>query len=748
MAKGRGGGRWGVMIGVLLLAALLRWTDLPHLPYGLWYDEAYYGLDALGVLGGRLAVFFPENNGREPLFIYLVAGAIAVLGPTPYALRLTASMVGLLAVAATMRMAWTLSRRWAVGALAGALMAFLLWPLHLSRVGFRAGLFPLATALLLHALARAVRTGRPRDWGIAGLVWGGGFYTYLAARMTVIPLAVAGAVRWRRQPGHFPRPAVAAFLGCAFLTLLPLGLFFARHPDHFALRGAQTAAFTGQRPFLAVAGEQAVKVLGMFFVRGDEQPRHNTGRRPVFDPLLALAFGVGGWRAAREAPFTVLWLGAMLLPTFLSTEAPHYLRASGALPVAVFWAALGLWTAAEGFARRLRRPWGVSLLLAAGLGLSFPWHSVAYFDPAWWGRAEVRGAFSLDSWEVAREVRRFLETHPSGTVILSERLWAGRAEMAFLLPDRTRVQVHRVEEEPPAPPPPPALVVGWQHEAPERWRRWLPRDAVLSLEVPPPWPGEGRPRYFLMAADPPGDLRTNLEAAFEDGILLRGGIVRVAGRRITVTLDWEAAAPPSRDYSVFVHVYRRPEGERWPPAAPPIAQHDGGPAGGWYNTHLWRPGDRLRESRVLVLPEEIPAADLAVWVGVYRWEDGRRLRLRTGGEAVRLPVAPAEDPTSGTGGRRLVHETLQVLAGEEGHGDVQPLQIAGEVIHIQGVAEGIDRLHPQVPVGVHGQLGQVVFVVEAVEGLEALWGEVLGSLPAEDHNDYHPIDPRQVVDIV
>ncbi|MER3461091.1 MAG: hypothetical protein C4303_08410, partial [candidate division GAL15 bacterium] len=289
--------------------------------------------------------------------------------------------------------------------------------------------------------------GRPRDWGIAGLVWGGGFYTYLAARMTVIPLAVAGAVRWRRQPGQFPRPAVAAFLGCAFLTLLPLGLFFARHPDHFALRGAQTAAFTGQRPFLAVAGEQAVKVLGMFFVWGDEQPRHNTGRRPVFDPLLALAFGVGGWRAAREAPFTVFWLGAMLLPTFLSTEAPHYLRASGALPVAVFWAALGLWTAAEGFARRLRRPWGVSLLLAAGLGLSFPWHSVAYFDPAWWGRAEVWGAFSLDSWEVAREVRRFLETHPSGTVILSERLWAGRAEMVFLLSDRTRVQVHRVEEE-------------------------------------------------------------------------------------------------------------------------------------------------------------------------------------------------------------------------------------------------------------------------------------------------------------
>ena len=204
---------WGAMVGLLWLAALLRWMDLPHLPYGLWYDEAYYGLDALRVLEGHLTLFFPENNGREPLFIYLVAGAIAILGPTPYALRLTASMIGLLAVAATFRMAWTLSRRWEVGMLSGILMAFLLWPLNLSRVGFRAGLFPLAAALTLWSFTRAARSGRGRDWVIAGLIWGGGFYTYLAARMTILPIAMGLILGRQQDPRRFSlRPCPG---GCA-----------------------------------------------------------------------------------------------------------------------------------------------------------------------------------------------------------------------------------------------------------------------------------------------------------------------------------------------------------------------------------------------------------------------------------------------------------------------------------------------------------------------------------------------------
>ncbi|MBO9370869.1 MAG: glycosyltransferase family 39 protein, partial [Chloroflexi bacterium] len=122
---------------ILLLAAALRLPALGQVPPGLYHDEAYYGLDAVDILQGRLQVYFPANNGREPLFIYLAAGTIGLLGRSPFALRLTSAFVGLLTIAATAAAGRALfSRR--VGLLAAAILSVTLWHVHLSRVGFRA----------------------------------------------------------------------------------------------------------------------------------------------------------------------------------------------------------------------------------------------------------------------------------------------------------------------------------------------------------------------------------------------------------------------------------------------------------------------------------------------------------------------------------------------------------------------------------------------------------------------------------
>lgn len=75
------------LCGITVLAAVLRLVAIDHLPPGLYHDEAFNGLDTLSVLRGQTPIFFPANNGREPLFIYLLAIAVAVLGRTPGALR-------------------------------------------------------------------------------------------------------------------------------------------------------------------------------------------------------------------------------------------------------------------------------------------------------------------------------------------------------------------------------------------------------------------------------------------------------------------------------------------------------------------------------------------------------------------------------------------------------------------------------------------------------------------------------------
>ena len=112
-------------MAVLLVATALRLTALGDVPPGLYHDEAYHGLDALDILRGHFSLYFPANNGREPMFLYLVALSVGLLGKSPYALRLVSVPIGILTVAATAAMGKALfSRR--VG---------LLSALHLERKG-------------------------------------------------------------------------------------------------------------------------------------------------------------------------------------------------------------------------------------------------------------------------------------------------------------------------------------------------------------------------------------------------------------------------------------------------------------------------------------------------------------------------------------------------------------------------------------------------------------------------------------
>src|SRR5262249_15185620 len=125
--------------------------------------------------------------------------------------------------------------------------------------------------------------------------------------------------------------------------------------------------------------------LGMFFVRGDSIARHNLPGRPVFDPLMALAFVAGfglaaaaALRGRRLAPTLLLaWTGTMLLPTILAEDTPHFLRAVGLLPVICLFPALaldGLWQWA-----RQRTGWAFRVLIVAGMVLSAAWTAVDFF---------------------------------------------------------------------------------------------------------------------------------------------------------------------------------------------------------------------------------------------------------------------------------------------------------------------------------------------------------------------------------
>ncbi|NLG26975.1 MAG: hypothetical protein GX557_03640, partial [Chloroflexi bacterium] len=135
---------WLLLLAITGLGATLRLLALDRLPPGLYHDEAFNGLDALQVLGGQRPLFFEANNGREPLFIYLAAAAVALFGRSPGALRLVSALAGAALVPATWLLGRALySRR--VGLYAACVAAATVWTLNLSRVALRAGLLPLGS---------------------------------------------------------------------------------------------------------------------------------------------------------------------------------------------------------------------------------------------------------------------------------------------------------------------------------------------------------------------------------------------------------------------------------------------------------------------------------------------------------------------------------------------------------------------------------------------------------------------------
>ncbi|MBN1486783.1 MAG: glycosyltransferase family 39 protein, partial [Anaerolineae bacterium] len=146
-----------MLLVILLLAVVLRFWELPQLPRGIAHDEVAEVLIARDILKGHHALFFQEAYGQEPLFLYLVAGAMGILGENVLALRFVSASVGLLTVAAGARLARRLFDL-QVALITAAGLGVMLWPVFWSRVGLRGMTLPLTMCLGFESLWRALHT--------------------------------------------------------------------------------------------------------------------------------------------------------------------------------------------------------------------------------------------------------------------------------------------------------------------------------------------------------------------------------------------------------------------------------------------------------------------------------------------------------------------------------------------------------------------------------------------------------------
>ena len=635
---------WSLLLLVVAVAAVLRFAWLGDVPPGLYRDEAYNGLDAVEVLRGTTLVFFEANNGREPLFIYLVAGAVALLGRTPVAIRIVAAILGTLTVPAAYALFRALYGR-DVALLGAAVLAITVWPIQLSRIGFRAVALPLFTALALWQLWAAVRTGKTARFAVAGALYGASFYTYLAARFTPLALLAWLLLRGRRHAPPIRPRNLLVFAAAALIVLAPLAAYVGAHWAAFSQRAGQVSVFNpaiNGGDLWGTLARHAVGVAGMFNVRGDFIPRHNVPLRPVFDPLLGAAFLLGVIVAAvrrNEADrLVLLWVGVMLGPTLLAEDAPHFLRGVGVLPVLFALPALGLHWLGETLGRRASR--GLAALVLAGLlagGLAFTVRD--YFvryarDPG------TAYAFEAGPAQLAAETNAYLGagwqggwTAPPGaaagdrTVYLAQRLWDTWPSLRFLLADAGAVRLLGGAEFAAATSH--VRLVVWPYESYAEHLRLLPVGGAIRATPGPLERGDldKEPRLVSLTLDarPASELDAlpiAPNAVVGGKFRLVGAGLAAQGHRLEVTLHWEALATTEINYIVFVHVQQ---------PGLPLTAGDGPTAGGYYPTHFWRAGDWIVDQHVVELPKPFDPARDQVVVGMYDLETLQRLPVARDG---------------------------------------------------------------------------------------------------------------------
>jgi 4-amino-4-deoxy-L-arabinose transferase-like glycosyltransferase len=648
---------------VIAVAAALRFWALGSLPPGLYHDEAFNGLDALGVLEGERPVFFEANNGREPLFIYLAALSVPLLGRSPGAIRMVAALLGTLTIPATYLMAKAMFNR-RIGLLAAAIMGLTLWHVNLSRIGFRAVSMPLLVALALWQLWLGLKDGNRRHFLAGGLLYGLTFYTYLAARFTVVALAafclylVAGwksEVRgWRLEVGGWIRGALT-FALAALVALAPLMAYVATHWDAFLHRIGQVSVFNptiNGGDFWGTLLRHVGNTLLMFTNRGDFIPRHNVPLRPVFDPVLSAVFLLGlilclrRFRQRAEHAFVLIWLAVMLLPTILAEGAPHFLRSVGILPVAFVVPAIGLdflWRFLESRTTTLVAAGAVALALIFGLGDT----TIDYFgDHA--ASQDLSYNFESAAVDLATQANRFLGTGWDGTrlgarqnppsperhLYIADRLWRDWASVRFLvspspnltiLPESAKLlQIssdlglssgRRTETE--------VMLILWPYEEYNQYLTLLPTGSIIAAQEGALERGDlekkARLLYITFTATPATVPSGESEARFEKGLTLVGHrLTVVSPQELRLSLLWRAEAEIEADYTIFVHLTRDDA---------ILDQDDSFPAGGYYPTSLWRAGDIVDDEHSLALPEPYDPAKHKLIVGVYQLETLDRLHV-------------------------------------------------------------------------------------------------------------------------
>ncbi|MCD5396170.1 MAG: glycosyltransferase family 39 protein [Candidatus Pacebacteria bacterium] len=351
------------LILILLIASFFRFFDLGKIPPGLHPDEAINGNEAY-LFPGK--IFYPENNGREGLYINLIFLSFKIFGPSTSSIRAVSAFFGILTVLGLYLLAkevfYYSKKKNILALLCSFFLAISFWHTNFSRIGFRGVLLPFILVFFLYFLLLGIR--QKTTWLIicSGVFFGLGFHTYSSFRLA--PLFLLGILiyLWFQEKWRFKKFLIFGLklLLPAFLVALPLGIYFLFNPSDFFGRLGPISIFA-QENIISAFRKSLSQHLLMFNLFGDKNWRHNISGSPqLFWPigiffLVGLAIFVNRFHLYFEEKklkngfyyfIPLLGFFVFLLAGVLTYQGiPHSLRTIGTIPFVYLFSGFGsIWT--------------------------------------------------------------------------------------------------------------------------------------------------------------------------------------------------------------------------------------------------------------------------------------------------------------------------------------------------------------------------------------------------------------------
>lgn len=335
-----------LVIGLLLLAALLRTYDLANLPLGFSEDEIVNIRLVDNVRQGDIFVFYPgEDGGREGAYHVFAAFVTSLVGEGTIGFRIASVWLSLISIA----LIYTLGNHLfnpIVGILAAGLVTVNMSSILLARaVSGDAMVLFLASAIML-ALARSlpvyrrtrVVTSNIGSFAALGALLGIGVYLHPSGLFIALgAMAYIAHLLYIRNVFFRERRSYTGFAILLMIILcMPYLISSINLPQYAAVQRILSQYDDG---ILRSAADGLVAIIA----NGDLDPRHNLPGRPLVDAFSGLLAIVGivicVLRRHRPRFMLMLIMFVMALPAALVVEnSPNFARMSVIMPhLAIFF---------------------------------------------------------------------------------------------------------------------------------------------------------------------------------------------------------------------------------------------------------------------------------------------------------------------------------------------------------------------------------------------------------------------------